>query len=239
ATLLARCKMAEVEEKVAKEGWPGDLIEGHDECCEEGAHDGFTCDWKVERIKLPDAEEDEDTDKETDKAKDGKSGAGGKGGGVLDALAGMSKQGSGDQLSGIANMFPTGNNASSYGLTDSSKKKSDRDSKNPDGKDRPKSDEISGSESDPMSSMVMTFAFPMLKPVIEEGTRRASVVVHWKEGSGEHQFEVVQFMVSEAQIILPDLDSADGGVAGGMTTTPGGAQLNPQAPTTKPAAAAK
>ena len=38
ATLLARCKMGEVEEKVAKEGWPGTALDGRDECCEDAEH---------------------------------------------------------------------------------------------------------------------------------------------------------------------------------------------------------
>ena len=41
ATLLARCKMAEIEERIGKEGWPGEQIDGRDECCDEAEHEGF------------------------------------------------------------------------------------------------------------------------------------------------------------------------------------------------------
>lgn len=207
ATLLARCKMAEVEEKVLKEGWPGELIEGRDECCEEGAQAGFNCEWKVERIKLPDQDEDAG-------AGDSKSGAGGKGpnsGGMLDTLAGMSKQEPGARLSGITDILSGGGTNK---LTDSEQREEDeRDAKNPKDKDKKKKDGDNGSQLDPMASMVMGMALPILKPVIEEGVRRASVLVKWKEGQREQEFEVVQFMVTEQQIILPDLDDdGDGGI---------------------------
>lgn len=54
ATLLARCKMAEVEEKMLKEGFPALLDKGRDPCCEDAKVEGFRCEWKVERIVLPD-----------------------------------------------------------------------------------------------------------------------------------------------------------------------------------------
>src|SRR5690606_30539651 len=55
ATLLARCKMAEVEEQMAREGFPAVMADGDDECCEGGEQEGFTCHWQVEQVMLPDA----------------------------------------------------------------------------------------------------------------------------------------------------------------------------------------
>lgn len=197
ASLLARCKMAEVEETVAKEGWPGDIIEGRDECCEDGEQDGYACEWKVERIKLPDTEEDEDeggeNDSDSEDAKD-------KPTGMIDQLAELSKQGEGERLSGITDML-------------GGAKAGERD-----GKSSADAEE-EASQLDPMASMVMGLAFPMLKPVIEEGVRRASVVVKWKQGDKEQTFEVVQFLVSEAQIIIPEAEDDGTGAAGGTGGT--------------------
>lgn len=226
ATLLARCKMAEVEEKVLKEGWPGELIEGRDECCEEGAQAGFACEWKVERIKMPD--QDEDAGTEPADSKSDTKGKPQKGDGMLDTLAQMSKQEPGERLSGITDFLSGGGSK----LTDSEQRDEDeRNAKNPLGKDR-KKDSDNGSQLDPMASMVMGLALPVLKPVIEEGVRRASVIVKWKEGQKEQVFEVVQYMVTEQQIILPDLDDdGDGGIpSAAPTTTPA------TSPTTTPAA---
>ncbi len=53
ATLLARCKMAEIEEQVANEGLPAIDDHGEDECCEDAEVPGYTCEWAIERIVLP------------------------------------------------------------------------------------------------------------------------------------------------------------------------------------------
>lgn len=55
ATLLARCKMGEIEEQVMREGLPAVSANGTDECCEDGEVEGFECDWEIMRIVLPDA----------------------------------------------------------------------------------------------------------------------------------------------------------------------------------------
>lgn len=54
ATLLARCKMAEVEEQMTREGFPAVMADGDDECCEDGEQPGFSCHWQVEQVLLPD-----------------------------------------------------------------------------------------------------------------------------------------------------------------------------------------
>jgi len=54
ATLLARCKMAEIEEQTLREGLPAVSATGVDGCCEDGEVDGFECDWEISRVVLPD-----------------------------------------------------------------------------------------------------------------------------------------------------------------------------------------
>lgn len=51
---LARCKMGEIEEKIAKEGLPAVFASETDECCEGAEVEGFSCDWEINRIVLPD-----------------------------------------------------------------------------------------------------------------------------------------------------------------------------------------
>lgn len=62
ATLLARCKMGELEEKIAKEGLPAISASDSDGCCEGGEQEGFRCEWKLERVILPDTDATEDTE---------------------------------------------------------------------------------------------------------------------------------------------------------------------------------
>lgn len=55
ASLLARCKMGEIEEEITRMGLPAVGDQGRDGCCEDGEVEGFECEWKVERIVLPEA----------------------------------------------------------------------------------------------------------------------------------------------------------------------------------------
>lgn len=59
ATLLARCKMAEIEEDIAKNGLPALESSGDGECCEDIDNGIFRCDWSVRRITLPDISADD------------------------------------------------------------------------------------------------------------------------------------------------------------------------------------
>jgi general secretion pathway protein I len=53
ASLLARCKMGEIEEQVAIEGLPALFDSGSDDCCEEAEVDGYSCDWEIHPVVLP------------------------------------------------------------------------------------------------------------------------------------------------------------------------------------------
>ena len=53
ASLLARCKMGEVEEQIANEGLPAIDDSGRDECCEGAEIRGYRCEWRIERVVLP------------------------------------------------------------------------------------------------------------------------------------------------------------------------------------------
>ncbi len=54
SSLLARCTMGEVEERIAREGLPAVDASGEEECCEGNSPPGFRCRWEVTPIVLPD-----------------------------------------------------------------------------------------------------------------------------------------------------------------------------------------
>jgi general secretion pathway protein I len=54
ATNLARCKMNEVELELLTEGFPAIDSDDSGECCAEKDDDRFRCEWKVQRVELPD-----------------------------------------------------------------------------------------------------------------------------------------------------------------------------------------
>lgn len=173
ATLLARCKMAEIEEQTMRDGLPAVSATGTDECCEEGEVEGFECEWEISRIVLPDqaalAEGEEGADPLASLA--GGGAEGGEPPAVEDIMGGM--MGGGDM----------------------------------------------------MSELAMQYAFPVIKPQIEEQVRRARVTVSWHEGEREQSFDVVQYLVAEqlpAALTNAAADQAIQGMTGGGATPPPG-----------------
>lgn len=152
ATVLARCKLGEIEEKVMKEGLPAISAEDTDECCEGAEIEGFTCEWSIERIVLPDQVEEE--------------------GGVLEDDEGS------DPLAGVTAESLMEGGGGMGGL----------------------------------SEMAMSMAYPVLKTTIEEQVRRVTVSVHWQEGSRDHSFEVVQFLVADAAMAAGTQDAIDNAI---------------------------
>lgn len=207
ATLLARCKMAEIEERVMKEGFPTEGFDGRDGCCEDAEHKDFSCEWKVERIVLPaelgGTEEGEGADGED--SKDGPLGT------LQKSLGADGKEGDKSATDPASKMgIPLGG-----GILDSV------------GASLGGAEESESSlGDDPIASMLLEMTFPIMKPVIEDQVRRATVSVHWDEGAKEHSFEVVQFLVNEAEFIAADDENEETGTS----AAPGGA--TPSTPTT-------
>jgi len=54
AALLARCKMAEIQQQVSEEGLPALYDADRDDCCEGAEVEGFRCEWEINPIVLPD-----------------------------------------------------------------------------------------------------------------------------------------------------------------------------------------
>ena len=192
ATLLARCKMGELEETARREGLPAVSSRGIDECCEGGEVEGFECEWEIERIVLPD---------EIMMGPEGE----GEEGGMLDGI-----------LSGAGEESPDPMAAMAAGGVPSP--------------DMLMSGAMLGGGGDPVATMALTIAFPILKPSIEEQVRRATVTVRWREGYGdsadEESLEVVQYLVAEqppAAITNAAADALTGGGAPppGVTPPPG------------------
>lgn len=170
AALMARCKMLEVEEHVAREGLPAVFANGSDDCCEDAEIDGFTCEWEINPVILPDtmfAPEEEE----------GEEGEGGE-----DPLAGGPLGNMGIPLSGD----PT--------------------------------ELLSGMGGGGIGAMAMQQVYPILKPAFEAQIRRATVTVHWKEGSADKSFDVTQYLVAENGVppTIDDLQNA--GAATGTAT---------------------
>lgn len=192
ATLLARCKMGEVEEDLAKKGWPGTNLEGRDECCVGATHDGYRCEWKVERIVLPDASEAQTEAEAKDALQGGATGAPGSPAGPAPGMPPLGTP-MGSPLSptgGAAPVDPLQN----FGIPVTGI---------PSATDMTG---VGGSGGDPMAMMVMQYTFPIMKPIIEEQVRRLTVHVEWAEGTSIQGFDLVQFIVNEYPIVADTVD---------------------------------
>ncbi len=143
ATMLARCKVAEIEEQVMREGLPAIEDHGRDGCCEDLEQDGFQCEWRIERVELPDEPPTEVAGEEDEE----------------------------------------GSSADAFGGGDEG---------------APSVDQLLAGGTDGLTQMAFVFAYPTLKPALEEQVRRATVVVSWKEGRRERSFDVVRYLVGAA-----------------------------------------
>ncbi len=202
---LARCRMTEVEEKQLRLGFPEiEEKDSSEACCNDNETPGYSCEWRVERVKLPEAT-----------ALGGDAGIGGAGlsslmslgldggvGGLLGgggALPGMVNPAGGATLdldAGLQNIGQTlqqnlGGGASAQGLL----------------------------------SMAFSFVYPTLKPVLESAIRRLTVVVRWHEGAADREFTLTQYVTnpSRAGLIAAMADAGLGGDGGlsGMGAIPG------------------
>jgi len=231
ATLLARCKMGELEEDLMKKGLPGAEQKDSDNCCKDAPIDGFKCKTEVVPIVLPDAmfggDEDEEGKGKKGGAKPGATGTGSdsKGKGGLDGLLGAASSalGLGKDKEGEA------------GKT--LKDKDGKDIKDSDGKDKKEDpqDMLSGDPSrflagggggdvDAMSAMAMQYVYPILKPSIQSQIRRVTVSVEWSEGSADKTFDLTQYFVAEQPVPLatdPNDPNALGGTGTGTGTGTG------------------
>jgi general secretion pathway protein I len=204
---VARCRMSELEEKQLKLGYPE--IEEKDSsqfCCDDKEIPGFLCQWRVERVLLPQA---------TSLASD--AGLSSVLGGGMDLDAGaigslaagmgtslatpigtmMSNPLGGAQLdldSGLQNIgqslgqsFGGGGGAGVQGLL----------------------------------TLVFSLVYPSLKPLLETAIRRVTVVVTWKEGKNDRDFTLVQYITNPSQAgLLAGLGDAGAGDGGTTPNTP-------------------
>jgi general secretion pathway protein I len=205
AAVLGRCRMSELEEKQLKLGFPE--IEEKDTssvCCDEKEVPGFSCEWKVERVTLPQATE-----------LGGEGGAGSFLGGGLGLDAGMLGTGLPSSLAGSLGAIVNPAGGAQLDL--------DAGLQNI-GQSLQQS--FGGAGAGGLISMAFSIVYPALKPLLESAIRRMTVTVHWKEGSTERDFTLTQYVTnpSRAGLLASMFDAGVMG-EGGLPGWPVGASL--------------
>jgi general secretion pathway protein I len=214
AVQIARCRMSELEEKQLKLGFPE--IEEKDTstvCCDDQEVEGFSCDWQVERVKLPES---------TMLA--GDAGLSSLLGGGLGLDAGI-----GALTGGLPTSLPSPmgnvllNPAGGAGL--------DFDA-GLQGMGQSLQQSFGGAGAQGLLSMVFSIVYPSLKPLLESAIRRITVVVRWKEGSLDRDFTLTQYVTNPSRAgLLASLADAgafgDAGLAPNTSSAPAGGGLLP------------
>jgi general secretion pathway protein I len=186
ATLLARCKMGELEEQLLEEGFPAIESRGSDECCEDAEQEGFECTWAVRRIELPVPGEIEDSE--------------GLDGSLLAEQRGENEDDDPTRAPTLEDAQGLGLGSTVDGLLGGA-------------------GSMSG---DMMGELALTYAYPILKPNLEERVRRVDLTVRWAEGEAEKTFELARFVVAEPGQVAPPPELGSTDLSGGAGEEGGG-----------------
>jgi general secretion pathway protein I len=210
---IARCRMSEIEEKQLRLGFPE--IEEKDQgnvCCNDREVAGFTCEWQVERVLLPQP-----------------MGLGGDGG--LSSLlssgfgldAGLGNLGTTAQ--GLATSVPGPMGTTLINPMGGAALDFDAGLQNI---GQTLTQSFGGAGMSGLLSLVFSLVYPSLKPMLEAGIRRVTVTVHWQEGSQTRDMMLQQYITNPSRSgLLAGL--ADAGIVGegGLPINVGGAAATP------------
>jgi general secretion pathway protein I len=239
AISLGRCKMTEVEEKLLKFGYADiDDIQTDVSCCNEEtpAHPGYKCDYRAEKVILPNPPSSQvggDGGMALSAASAGPiptavpTGAGGLPSSLTTAMSGL------NPTSGGGGALDLGGDGGSLGQL------------NLDGGIQDMGNMLTqqmgggGQGTQGLLSMVMGFVYPFLKPMMEVSIRRLTVVVHYKEGTKNKDFTLVQYVTNPQNGGFLDGFGDGGAPAPGSssspaTSSPGGAAPSPNTPVRGP-----
>jgi general secretion pathway protein I len=225
AALLVRCKMGEIEEKIAKEGLPAVFAQGQDNCCTDAPIEGFGCRWDINPIIMPDT-------MFGDPSKNPLAKGTALGGQTPSSAAGAAQLPMGSAPGSTA--MPGALGATAPGALPGQTKPSPTDmlASDPSQMLQPGG---AGGAIDGLAAMALQFVYPVLKTSFEGQIRRATVTVTWKEGSRDHSFDVTQYIVAEQPAVI-DPTTLPAGQNGqpGQTGQPGapgtGTGTQPTAP---------
>jgi general secretion pathway protein I len=203
---VGRCRMSELEEKELKLGFPE--IEEKDSsniCCDDKEVSGFSCDWQIERVLLPQPQ-----------YLGGDAGVGSLLGGGLGLDAGVGQLASGLPTSvpgamGTVMVNPMGGASLDFDAGMQNIGQSLQQS-------------FGGAGATGLLSMVFGMVYPSLKPLLESAIRRITVVIKWKEGPNDRDFTLVQYVTnpSRAGLLSGMLEAGVGAGEGGIPMNVGG-----------------
>ena len=213
AITVGRCRMTELEEKLLKFGYPEiDEVDQSAVCCDDKEVSGFTCDWRVEKVILPNPPQN---------TVDGGflSLGGSFDGGVPQGLSGPLGSVANNPAGGAGLDFDGGLQNIGQQLTSQMGG--------------------GGAGAAGMLNMVFGIVYPSLKLVLEASIRRVTVTIHWREGLKQRDLPLVQYVTNPMRFAAGTnidggaLSDGGGAPAASGTGAPGGG-AGPFAPGPQP-----
>lgn len=216
---IGRCRMSELEEKELRLGFPE--IEEKDSsstCCDDKDVPGFTCEWQIERVKLPEVT-----------TLGGDAGLGSLFGGGL----GLDLDGGAMGATGLGGGVPTSlaSPAGSVLLNPMGGAQIDLDGGLQGMGAAFQQSLAGGAGAQGLLSMVFSIVYPSLKPVLEAAIRRITVVIRWKEGAFDRDFTLTQYVTNPSRSGLAAAMADAGVLADGGAAPPAPAVVGSPAAT--------
>ncbi len=217
ALSLGRCRMVEMEDKLLKFGYPDvEDVQTELPCCDDKDVPGFTCESRVERVLMPNPPSlmSSSTD-------GGMSLSGGSPSAMLSGGLGSLAGGSPSALSGALGNL--GGLSGLSGVTQSISSDAGFGTLNLEAGIQTIGSSLTtqmgggGVGTQGLLSMVMGFVYPFLKPMMEASIRKVTVVVRWKEGSKDKEFQLLQYVTNPSNGGLGGTGGSGSGSSGGSS----------------------
>ncbi len=163
ATDLARCKMTEEELHLVQMGFPISDESYDGSCCEDEDQSTYSCEWTVDRVKLPELSSTDSVNGDPGAAPSASSSSSSQELGPLGVLADIQRS----QGASLGEKPSLDSLTSQVG------------------------ESTGGMQG--MAQMLFGFVYPSLKPQLEASIRKITVTVKWKEGRLDRDLSVSQY----------------------------------------------
>ncbi len=184
ASNLARCKIAELEVKLLREGYQFTEQKGEGNCCEDEDESTYSCKWTVEPVILP------EMNMSLNGQDAGTSSAGApSSSSFIGAFNPADTNGLGvpGGLGALGGLMPGLSGSSPFGMLSSGAG--------------------SGAGMGGLATMALSIVYPTLKPMLEASIRRITISVNWREGVVPRDFTLVEYVTNPTQGLPPLMPS--------------------------------
>ncbi len=184
ASNLARCKSAELEVKLLREGYQWTEQKGEGNCCEDEDETTYSCKWNIEPVILPEMNMSLNADAGASPSASASPSS------FLSGFSPTDTNGlnmPGGPLGALGGLMPGLSGNSPFGMLSSG----------------------SGSSAGMggLAMMALSIVYPTLKPMLEASIRRITISVNWREGVIPRDFTLVEYVTNPTQGLPPLMPS--------------------------------